>query len=528
MRALAKLWDLLPTAKQTAKIAARREAELWAKTYISNIKARYDSAQTTVDREKYWSAADYRSPRASMDYGIRRKIRSRARYECHESNSFARGMMLAKTNDVIGAKGPQLQVTTEDQILNRIIEKRFRQWAKRIGLACKLRTLYQAKLVDGEGFAEAIINQHVPDNQVKLDIRVSEADLWTDPSITMDINHNEVDGISFDEFGQPQMYKRLKQHPGDSTQWFSQLDFDVIPAEHVIHLYRCDRPDQKRGVSEFAPALPLFAELRRYRLAVLAAAETAANFAAVLESDSAAFNDDYGQAVEPGEPLIDLESRTAITLPQGWTLKQLKAEQPTTEFASFSQEIAAEIGRVLQMPQNIVIGSSRDFNFASGRLDYLLYHSSCDVDRADFELACLEKIFTWWLDEALLLNSVDPTFFGQTIAPREEIEHEWRFPPRKPIDEIKHAQAMKILYDMGRSSDTEWALESGVDLDAHYDAMQAMFVARKERDLPYPGSEDDIREKQKKLVTEEAFRNKLREAQELASDEIQEAPSAKD
>ena len=59
----------------------------------------------------------------------------------------------------------------------------------------------------------------------------------------------------------------------ESRLWtrYSQA-YDRVPAAAVIHYFRTDRPGQRRGIPEITPALPLFAQLRRYTLAVIAAA----------------------------------------------------------------------------------------------------------------------------------------------------------------------------------------------------------------------------------------------------------------
>src|SRR5690606_18565812 len=109
------------------------------------------------------------------------------------------------------------------------------------------------------------------------------------------------------------------------------------------HLYRQDRPGQIRGIPEIMPALPLYAQLRRYTLAVIAAAETAADLAALLQTQAAPEDPDD---VEPLD-LFDLERRSIMTLPRGWTATQMKAEQPTTTYAMFKREIINEIARCL-------------------------------------------------------------------------------------------------------------------------------------------------------------------------------------
>src|SRR5690606_16155894 len=117
----------------------------------------------------------------------------------------------------------------------------------------------------------------------------------------------------------------LRQHPGDLSAWKTQ--YDLIDAEAVVHWFRSDRPGQHRGIPEITPALPLFAQLRRYTLAVIAAAETAADFAAVLFTDSPANGE--AQALEPMD-VVNLEKRMATVLPDGWRLGQVEAQQPTT------------------------------------------------------------------------------------------------------------------------------------------------------------------------------------------------------
>ena len=103
------------------------------------------------------------------------------------------------------------------------------------------------------------------------------------------------------------------------------------------------------------PALPLFAQLRRFTLAVLAAAETAADFAGILYTDAPANGE--ADAAEPFEP-IELEKRALLTMPGGWKMSQMEAQQPSTTYAEFKHELLNEIARCLNMPYNIAAANS--------------------------------------------------------------------------------------------------------------------------------------------------------------------------
>ena len=122
----------------------------------------------------------------------------------------------------------------------------------------------------------------------------------------------------------------------------------------MIHYFRADRPGQSRGIPEITPALPLFAQLRRYTLAVLAAAETAADFAAVLYTDAPA----NGEA-DPVEPmdLVELERRMATVLPGGWKLGPDPGRATGDDLREFKKEILNEIARCLNMPFNVAAGN---------------------------------------------------------------------------------------------------------------------------------------------------------------------------
>jgi hypothetical protein len=126
----------------------------------------------------------------------------------------------------------------------------------------------------------------------------------------------------------PVEYHILKRHPGDTTAHVPYgLDYDRVPAESVIHWFRTDRPGQARGIPDIMPALPLFAQLRRFTPAVIAAAETTADFADILYTDAPANGE--ADPAEPFEP-IELEQRALLTMPGGWKMSQLEAEQPAT------------------------------------------------------------------------------------------------------------------------------------------------------------------------------------------------------
>ncbi|MCX7428035.1 MAG: phage portal protein [Planctomycetia bacterium] len=332
------------------------------------LRARYDAAVVNDDNRRHWANADGLSARAANSAEVRRILRNRSRYEV-ANNSYARGIVLTLANDAIGT-GPRLQMLTDNAEANRRIEREFTAWAKAINLAERLRTMRVARAQDGEAFAVLTSNMSLP-TAIQLDLRLIEAEQVATPDLNA-LVFNAVDGIVFDEAGNPVEYHVLKQHPGDAFA-LVRREFDRVPRASMIHWFRADRPGQARGIPDIMPALPLFAQLRRFTLAVLAAAETAADFAGILYTDAPANGE--ADAAEPFES-IELEKRALLTMPGGWKMSQLQAEQPATTYAEFKREILNEIARCLNMPFNVAAGNSSGYNYASGRLDHQTYYKS--------------------------------------------------------------------------------------------------------------------------------------------------------
>jgi lambda family phage portal protein len=391
--------------------------------------ARYDAAQTTPDNHRHWLLADGLSADAAASPVVRRTLRNRSRYEV-ANNSYARGIVLTLANDCVGT-GPRMQLLGVPSADARRIEHVFSEWAQAIDLPEKLRVMRVAQVEDGEVFALLTTNPGLA-SPVHLDVRPVEADqiatpLYADPTPT----GQAVDGIRYDAFGNPAEYHLLRRHPGDAGGF--SLAFDRIPASAVVHLFRPDRPGQRRGVPELTPALPIFADLRRYCQAVIAAAETAADYAGIAYTDAPA-----GGEADPVEPMdtIRLEKRSLLTMPGGWRMEQMRAEQPTTTYPQFVQAKLNEACRCLNMPYNVAAGNSSGYNYASGRLDHQTYYKALRVDQARLATQVLDRIFAAWLAEARLIPGLLPVDAATT-----DWSHVWFWDGHEHVDPAKEANA---------------------------------------------------------------------------------------
>lgn len=454
---------------------SRRRAKV-ARPTGRAILARYDAAQTTDDNRRLWANADGLSARAANSAEVRRVLRNRARYE-RSNNSYLEGITQTLANDTVGT-GPRLQLLTSDVDLNRRVEREFATWSRSVCLAAKLRTLRMARVIDGEAFALLTTNPTLP-TTVHLDVRLIECDQVATPH-PFPLDPLAVDGMRLDEHGNVVEYHVLRQHPGDLASWGLPHDFDRVPASHVLHWYRVDRPGQYRGVPEITSALADFPELRRYAQAVLAAAETAADFAAMLYSEAPSVDDDAeaGQSFET----LEIAKRMMTVLPAGHRVEQLRAEHPRTNHPEFERQTLNRIVRCLNMPLNVALGNSSGYNYASGRLDHQTYHRSIRVDQSHLAAAVLDPILRAWLAEASLAGLSTIAADGADPWP-----HQWFWDGAEHVDPQKEASAQAQRLANGT---TTYAIEyarQGRDWEVEFAQLALEAERRRELGLVLPG-----------------------------------------
>lgn len=415
--------------RKTADLGDRLERQR-VFTRRRSISFSYDAAQTSVENRRHWAAADGLSAQAAHNPSVLKLLRTRSRYEV-ANNSYARGLVDTIANYVVGT-GPRLQMLTSSDDLNLKVESLWIKWAKETGFAQKLRTMRVSQCESGEVFG-LLANNPILKNPIKLDVKVIEADQCTSPMMGYDPLGREVDGIKFDDFGNPSTYTLMKRHPGD--MYFLPQDFIEVQAKDITHLFRPTRPGQARGVPELTPALALFAYLRRYTLAVLNAAEQAALITGIIHTDASASAEDADQvdAFEPSQ----IDRGTLLTMPFGWKVNQLKAEQPTTVYGDFKDQILNEIARCLNVPFNIAACNSSSYNYASGRLDHQAFFRFLEISRDEIVHRVLEKIFAAWIEEAVVAGELPSSMLA------EDTTHQWFWDGFEHVDPSKEATAQQ-------------------------------------------------------------------------------------
>lgn len=427
------------------------------------IRARFDNQFTTDENRQLWAMSDLMSVDAAANYQIRRTLRMRSRYVYH-NNPY----MIAAANRlaryVVGS-GPRLHMATPDKAVNDKVERAWSRWAQRVHLARKLRTMRAARFYNGEAFGLLRTNPKVR-HPVKLDVFEIEADQVTSPLFGLypaQYPDQLFDGVILDPWGNPEVYHVLRQHPGAFGAFLVMgYEHDAWPAQYVLHDYGHLRPAQQRGIPEATPALDLFEEMRRYRKAVLAAAETAADYAGFIETEAPNNPDDDGSVADTGfgdaMDYVEVRRRTMGVLPYGTKVSQLKAEQPVTSYDSYTLNLLMEAGQVLDMPLFILTGDARLANMSSAYVATGSFKQTVTTDRQEYG-DLLDQTFEEFLLEARRVPD---------LIPREcpdDPDHSWRWDRvANHADPQKMAMAQNQKLKNGKAPSIEWS-DDGLDFD---------------------------------------------------------------
>jgi len=420
------------------------------------IRGSYDAASTSGQNYQHWLAADALDADSANSKAVRERIARRSRYELG-NNGQGRGVQLTQANYVVG-RGPKLRMQTGSPGFNAMIEAAWKSWVAEVKLSRRLRSIVKAKVCDGEAFAIIVQNPRMR-HRVKLGLRLVECEQVTTPYLGP-LEPNKIDGIDFDEYGNPRWYNVLKYHPGGSWSSLSPTP-ERIPARYMLHLFREDRAGQHRGVSELHPTLNLFAQGRRYREATVVAAENIANFSLFLKTQML-------PSVDPDlvRPLstMPIEKGMMVALPAGFDGFQPKAEQPSSTYDEFVRSQQREQARPINMPYNIAAADSSGYSFSGGKLDHVTYFVSVDVEQSEIEDEVLEPLFAVWFAEAVLR-------YGWTVPKDPAPSHGWDWPRKPVIDEAKTANARQTDLANGIAGLRRILAEDGLDIEEEYVAM---------------------------------------------------------
>jgi capsid protein len=451
------------------------------------IRGSFDAQHTTDGNRRHWQQADGLAVDAMANPMARRVLRQRNRYEYH-NNSYYFGIANTLADYVIGV-GPRLQMLTDDKAINKAIEDLFWTWSQAVRLGQVLRSMRLARTYNGEAFVLLRNNPNL-DHPVKLDLTEIEADQVATPTFPInDVAQNlYYDGVVLDAFGRPKAYHILRQHPGAAYPSITLSgQYDTWDAAYVLHDFQPSRPAQVRGIPEFTPALEPIARRRKFSVAVVNCATTAALNQFVIQTEVETDDFETGKSFE----VIEFSGSGGLTLPPGYKASQMRAEQPTATYAEFDNAQLREICRCVGVPLMIASLDASQANMSSAYVIMQPFNHAAKVDREHNYDPKLDRLFAAVIAEARLIPGALPDNLPEILP------HTWQWPKlNSHADPQKVASARQTALINGTTSIPQICAEDGDDweeVEAQAAKSLGMEIdelrsARKQRLFALPGN----------------------------------------
>jgi len=424
------------------------DAKEWALNAAYDVYYRYQN-------EDHFKYATNQSSEAIDTREVRHAIAKLVRYEFRNNPTFK--AFIEKLIHSVIRTGPTLDVTPDNSTEKseraaKDFERNWGEYAEEIRLTRKLEMFLRERKLAGEGFG---VFERNPRNSYGIDLVPYEMEQFQDPhSEALGIRYGArfesayppADGIFYDRFGNPELYHRLKYHPGGTSTgaWVGTYSTVQIRSHRVVHWFKRERPTTRRGMSEGADCIETLAKLRRLDESVLNTLEKESKILASMET-----NLPIGQCTTINSPRMswDWAGAQVTSTPQGWRMTPWNTGSGRVQsYREVKDELKREIAARFLLPWNVAT-SSEDFNFASARIDTIIWNQVIEIIRDEIESEILTPFYKWWLEFAFY-KGVIPADLGA-------FKFRWFWPEKEALDQVKQANADKIYNGFGQFDEIE-------------------------------------------------------------------------
>lgn len=446
--------------------------------YTQLLKRGYDAAK--LDRSTVaWNTSNS-SPDLELSLAAA-TIRSRAR-DLVRNNAYARGILRARVRNVIGCGIiPQARISDPQgeplEQINQQIEDLFERWSKVADATGRLtfyeiqRLAYQEVDEAGECLIHFTTLSDDRGRPVSLALELIDADRladeWMGPRVRP--GENEVRrGVEVDPLGRPVAYWIYPHHPSDVTGAYSMPV--RMPANEFIHLYRCERIGQTRGVSLFAPVVTWLKHLGYYVENELQASAVASCFSVVVKtlgggSDGALLaSSDTSNTDTDGNRFEYLQPGMVSRLMPGEEIETVNPGRPNASADAWINLILRSIAVGAGLSYERLARDYTQTNYSSARASDLEDRKEFRTDQDWIRSHLCEPVWQRFIESAVLEGKL-PITSEQLIEDYDGwTSHTWQTPGWEWVDPVKEATASQLALQSNLTTLSEELGSRGRDL----------------------------------------------------------------
>jgi lambda family phage portal protein len=333
------------------------------------------------------------------------------------------------------------------------------------------RALFEA----GECFIRFRPRKVEDDLLVPLQLQLLESDMCPYGKNELAKNGNYImNGIELDHLGKRTAYYFYPVHPGDAAVETVPMGMDTVrvPAEEVLHVFKCTRPGQMRGVPLITPALTRMFFLDQYDDAELERKRIAAMFAGFITTatpeDVIPIDGIDGSAPQENIGLSGLEPGTMQTLLPGEDIKFAEPADVGGSYEAYQYRQQLALFAALGIPYSLATSDLRRANYSSLRGSIVEYRRKLEqMQHNIFVFQMCMPIWKRWLDAAVLAEAL-PISESEYLERKVDYQRAKWIPQRNDwVDPLKDRQAEKLAVESGFKSRSDVIEAEGMDPEAN-------------------------------------------------------------
>lgn len=427
-----------------------------------------------------------------------RNMRARAQ-DLERNNDHVRRFISLVVNNVIGWNGIQLQskatrgenTETPDRTAIKMIESEWRSWADCANCSVEgdddfieiQKLILRRSIVDGEIFVEKLPGF---DNEHQFAVR-----LWAAEAVPHGYNDKDkriLMGIQYDEWMRPIAYF---VHPSGHCQ-FQTNDDDLIkiPAINMVHVFRKERPKQRRGFTYLCSTSERMHMLEKFEKAVLVGAQ-------IASSKMGFFRDPDDMSMDPytgdgSENPDDDDGPNAIDINPGQfedighkTFEKFDVDYPPADYDVYVHEILRSAASGLNISYHLLANDPGSVNYSTAR-EFRLQDTDLYRDLQHwFARKVNESIYKSWLQVQLLRQPLNTRYRQRDM--HRIAAHKWQPRGWQWVDPAKEGQGNLLAFQMGSKSLSDIASEQGRDFEEVVDQIKIDIAYATEKGLDLSG-----------------------------------------
>ena len=447
-------------------------------------------------RLKSWVPSQYTTNVIMASSG--RLLRSRCR-DVLRNNPHANAAVESFSANIIGTGIKPSSLLSDKPDLRAALQRLWLDWTDECdadGLAdfFGMQTIVARALFEaGECFIRFRNRKSADGFAVPLQLQLLESDMCPYEWNMQAPNGNWImNGIELDALGRRAAYWFYPTHPGDMPiEPVASLMPVRIPASEVLHIFKCTRPGQMRGVPLVTPALIRLFFLDQYDDAELERKRIAAMFAGFITSaapeDVVPIDGMDTSSDQDGIGLSGLEPGTLQTLLPGEDIKFSEPADVGGTYEAFQYRQQLGVFSAVGIPYSICTSDLRRANYSSLRGSIVEYRRKLEQFQHNvFVFQMCRPIWRRWLDTAVLAQAIDISASDYLANLSAYQAAKW-IPQRNDwVDPLKDRQAEKLAVDAGFKSRSDVIEAEGTDPEETDKRIAADAERAEELDLVFP------------------------------------------